>query len=347
MNPRLQTANATATSGAPDILDKDAYHDGSVESDNLVVVGSADLGALVERTRQSLRDAIPPNTQRAYEGDLKRFAAWCAEGGLTAMPARPETVAVYLRALADRACRWATIERALSAICVAHVRGGYPSPWQLPMVADMRAGLRRELGVRPKKKFAADGEVLRRLLAVLPGTPLGLRDRALLTLGWTAALRRSELVAVDVEHVSRVAKGFVLLIPQSKTDQERRGEEVPVFFSNRAEHCPVRSLDAWLVEAGITEGAVFRALGREQRLGARLAPAAVADRVRHWAKRAGLEWREYAGHSLRSGFVTTAARRGRDLDSIMLTTRHRSVASVREYVQRETLHERAAGEGLL
>ena len=111
--------------------------------------------------------------------------------------------------------------------------------------------------------------------------------------------------------------------------------------------CPVRSLDAWLAATDITTGAVFRALRRDDRLGDRITAATVADRVKHYAKLCGLDWRDFAAHSLRSGFVTTAARRGRDLDSIMVTTRHRSTATVREYVQRETIFERAAGEGLL
>lgn len=109
----------------------------------------------------------------------------------------------------------------------------------------------------------------------------------------------------------------------------------------------MRSLDAWLVASGISDGAIFRQLGRRQQLGVRLSPEAVFDRVRHYAKRAGLPWKEFGGHSLRRGFITTAARRGRDLDSIMVTTRHRSVSTVRGYIERETLHERGAGEGLL
>ena len=299
--------------GPADMPDKYGYRGGRMESDSLTVVGGASsLAPLVERTRQSLHDAIPANTRRAYEGDLRRFAAWCTATGLAAMPASPETIVVYLRHLADEGRRMSTIDRALAAISTAHVRAGFPSPWQHPLVDDMRTALRRELGVRPNKKRAADDEVLRQLLAVLPTSLLGLRDRALLTLCWSAALRRSELVALDVEHVTRATKGLVVLVAQSKTDQEHRGEEVPVFFANSADCCPVRSLDAWLATAGIAEGAVFRALGRRERLGSRLAPAAVADRVQHWAKLAGLDWREFAGHSLRSGFVTTAARRGKD-----------------------------------
>jgi integrase len=211
----------------------------------------------------------------------------------------------------------------------------------------MRAALRRELGVRPRKKRAADDEVLRRLLHTLPDLLLGVRDRALLTLGWCAALRRSELVGLDVADVTRAPKGLVVLVRTSKTDQESRREEVPVFFSNLAEHCPVRSLDAWLAAAGIAADAVFRQLGRRHLIGARLSPEAVLDRVRHYAKLAGLVPSEFGAHSLRSGFMTTAARRGKDLDSIMRTSRHRSDRVARGYIQRETLHERGAGEGLL
>ncbi|HEY5242559.1 MAG TPA: tyrosine-type recombinase/integrase, partial [Polyangiaceae bacterium] len=124
-------------------------------------------------------------------------------------------------------------------------------------------------------------------------------------------------------------------------------EEIPIFFSNVAAHCPVRSLDAWLGASGITEGLLFRQLGRRQLLGAPLSAAAVLHRVRHYAKLAGLPEEEFGAHSLRSGFITTAARRGRDLDSIAVTSRHRSMETLRGYIQRETLHERGAGEGLL
>ncbi len=147
--------------------------------------------------------------------------------------------------------------------------------------------------------------------------------------------------------ITRVPKGLVVLIGRSKTDQEAHGEEVPVFHSNTAAHCPVRSLDAWLSAARISEGAIFRRLGRRQELGARLSAAAVYDRVRHWAKVAGLRAEDFGAHSLRSGFMSTAARRGKDLDSIMRTSLHRSEKVARGYIERETLHERGAGEGLL
>ncbi len=330
-----------------DALDKCGYQGGSSTSDTLVHESATNLAQLVERARKSLHDAVPVNTRRAYEGDLRRFAAWCTAHGLVAMPAAASTIVLYMRRLADMPCRIATIERALAAIATSHVRAGFRSPWTEAIVDDMRAALRRELGVRPKKKKAAVADVLRQLLAALPSNLLGARDRALLTLGWAGAFRRSELVALDVADVTRVAKGAVVLVRVSKTDQEGRGTEVPIFYSNLAEHCPVRSLDAWLAAAGIADGGIFRALGRREQLGARLSPAAVANRVQHWAKIAGLDWRDYAGHSLRSGFVTTATRERKDRDAIRIVTRHRDPRSLDGYIQLETLHERGAGEGLL
>jgi integrase len=274
-------------------------------------------------------------------------AEWCTSAGLPAMPAAPGTIAVYMRVRADAGRLASTIERDLAAICTAHVHAGHPSPWGQPIVAGMLDALRRELGTRPNKKKAADDEILRRMVAVLPADLLGLRDRALLTLGWCGAFRRSEVVVVDVEDRTPAPKGLVVLVRGSKTDQTREGEEVPIFFSNSVETCPVRSLDAWLAAAGITEGAIFRRLGRQQKLGARLAPSAVWDRVRHWAAAAGLTKEDFGAHSLRSGFMTTAARRGKDLDSIMRTSRHKSERVARGYIERATVHERGAGEGLL
>lgn len=346
------TATEGGSQGASDVPDKDSYR-GYATMDGASIVPSSEasasaLAGLVERAQATVQSAVPPNTRRAYEGDLRRFATWCTAVGLAAMPAAPGTVALYLRALADDGRKMSTIERALAAICTAHTRAGHSSPWSAPAVADMRAGLRRELGVRPEKKRAADDEVLRRMLAVVPRqTLLGQRDRALLTLGWCMAGRRSEVVALDVEDVERVAKGLVVTVRASKTDQERKGEDIPIFFSNTEECCPVRSLDAWLTAAAIVEGAIFRQLGRGQNLGDRLSPASVLDRVKHYATLAGLADEDFGAHSLRSGFITTAARRGKDLDSIMRTSRHRSERAARGYIQVACIHERGAGEGLL
>jgi site-specific recombinase XerD len=314
----------------------------------IIPQGSVALAGLVERATKTLEDAVPVNTRRAYEGDLRRFVAWCNAMGLAAMPTATGTIVTYMRALADAGKKVSTIQRALAAICDSNARAGHPSLWTHPAVADMRAALRRELGVRPNAKRAADDDVLRHLLAVVPTAGLlGLRDRALVLLAWCGAFRRSELVALDVADISTAVKGLVVLVRRSKSDQEGLGAETPIFHSNDPVLCPVRALAAWLEAAEIAEGPLFRQVGRRQRLGVRLAAATVRDRVRHWCKVAGLPFNDFAAHSLRSGFVTTAARRGKDLDAIMRTTRHRSERVARAYIQRANPHQGGAGEGLL
>ena len=203
---------------SPDILDKCGYA-GYPTSDELALVTDSPETALVTlaaRAEQSLRDAVPRNTREAYCGDLRRFSAWCSRTGLVSMPAEPGTVVLYMRALADQGRRVSTIERALAAISTDHSSGGYLSPWNHPLVGDMRVALRRELGTRQEKMRTADDDVLRQLLATLPGSLLGLRDRSLLTLGWCGALRRSELVALDVSDMTRAPKGLVVLVRVSK-----------------------------------------------------------------------------------------------------------------------------------
>ena len=338
-----------------DTPDKCGYL-GETQADIVPLGEAVDLQLLALRADESIDEATSPNTRRAYEGDLKRFAGWCNANRLVAMPASDETLRLYMRYLGDtsgpgrkKPHKVSTIERALAAICSSHARGGHPSPWAHKAVEDMREALRFEKGIKRMKRKAADDEILRRLVTMLPPSLIGLRDRALLTMGWSGALRQSELVGMCVEHVERAPKGLVVTVPQSKTDQHAEGERVPIFFANNPDVCPVRALDAWLAATGVEKGAIFRALGRDGRLRSDgLRPVAVYERIRYYARLAGFDnWREFGGHSLRRGFISTAARRGRDLDSIMVTTRHRSVASVREYIERETIFERAAGEGLL
>jgi integrase len=355
----------TGTSVAPDSPSSDAIDKAtsqlcSIHTDTLATVdGRQDLVELAERARQSIADAVPENTTRAYGFELRQFSAWCTSKGLSAMPAATTTVVMYMRDLADHGrglSGWRSrarlkprsIERALAAICMAHAGAGHGSMWKDPLVDRMRDAIRREHGYRPVKKTAAEDDVLRRLVDVVPSDLLGLRDRLLLTLGWGGAFRRSELVALDVSDVTRDPMGLIVLVRTSKTDQQARGEDVPVFAAREPSMCPVRALDEWLSATGISEGPIFRAVGRAGRVGrTAMAASTVAARVKRYARLAKLEWSTFAGHSLRSGHVTTAAKRGRATDEIMVTTRHRSRATVDGYIQRGTLFARAGGKGLL
>ncbi len=317
--------------------------------------------------QEAIDASIPANTRRAYEFELHCFAAWCTRHGVAAIPAEARTIRVYLRELADqgrtqedlppqRQARpvkagglgLGTVLRALAAVCRAHVRAGLPSPWRDPKVTELREALEREKGVRPTKKRALDNVLMRQLISAIPReTLLGKRDRAMLLLGWTRARRRSEIVAAHVEHFEKHRKGYLWLIPRSKTDQVGAGLEVAVDFEDDERFCPVLALDAWLLASGITSGPVFRALLRD----GSVAPSAltgemVALRVKYYAAAAGLDAAEFAGHSLRSGWITTAARAGLSGHTIRRVSGHRSQAMVEEYIQHESAFE-ASGKGLI
>jgi integrase len=175
-----------------------------------------------------------------------------------------------------------------------------------------------------------------------------LRDRALVTLGWLGAFRRSELVALDVGDVRFTDEGLIVRLATSKTDQEGQGVEKGIPYAGNPATCPVRSLRAWLEAARLESGPLFRPVTRHGQLGERrLSDRAVALVVKRLAARAGLEPAVFAGHSLRAGFATTAAQRGKSLDAIMRQTGHKSERVARGYIRHATLFTDNAATGLL
>ena len=271
-----------------------------------------------------------------YERHWRTFSSWCSENDLQALPASPETVSLYVANLA-RTLAVATINTVVAAISQVHQAAGFDSPtWS----ADTRAvwrGVRREKGVAPKQVVPVLTETLRGMVSTVPDNLLGKRDRALLILGYAMASRRSELVSLDVEDITRVEDGLEVRIKRSKTDQEQAGRIVGVPYGSNPDTCPVRSLSRWLDASGIESGAIFRPIDRHGRLGSeRLSPAAVADVVKRTAKRIGKDERNYAGHSLRSGFCTQAASSS-SMHSIMLQSGHRSESQVRSYIRKGSL----------
>jgi integrase len=207
-------------------------------------------------------------------------------------------------------------------------------------------GIRREHGAAPARKTAATSEVILAMLNHVGGELKGLRDRAILSFGFATACRRSELASLMVDHVTEVEQGLIVTIERSKTDQEGQGHEIAVPRGTRA--CPVLALRAWLTAAGIEDGALFRRLRRGGNVteGA-ISPRTVATIVKKYAALAGLNPDDFGGHSLRSGFATSAAANGVTLFRLMDQTRHRSVETVRAYVRRAGLFESHPGDGLL
>jgi integrase len=242
-------------------------------------------------------------------------------------------VALYVADLADTH-KPSTIARRMAAIAFAHHSSDLPTPTADVLVREVLRGLRREKGVaRDEAAPVGIGEI-QRMVALLPDTMMGLRDRAVLLVGFASALRRSELVALDVVDVEAQGRDRVLRIRRSKTDQEGEGRRVALSHGRHAYTCPVRALDAWVVAAGVEEGPVFRAVDRHGNVSAsRLTGASISHIVKRTCDAAGLDPARYSGHSLRAGFATTAAANGRSEASIANQTGHRSMEILRRYIR--------------
>ena len=300
-----------------------------------LVVPSRDLEQLIEKTRNFMRGAISPATIRAYRSDFADFVRFCREHNLASLPASPTTVAFYI---SDRASLLAnaTITRRLTAITKAHQAygcGDSPASSHHFVVSETLKGIRRAIGTAQHGKDALMTSDIRKMIEHCPRGLRGLRDRALLLVGFAGAFRRSELAALEFADLTFTAEGLVVNLRRSKTDQEAKGREVGIPFGTDELTCPVRSLKAWLGRAHIDCGPVFRSVGKSGRLSQLpLAPDSVAWIIRQAARRAGIRG-NVSGHSLRSGHVTTATRAGVPELVIMRQTGHRSVTTLRKYIR--------------
>jgi integrase len=301
-----------------------------------LAVLTADTVAAIEQLRSDARAAAEasraPSSERAYAADWRDFCAFVARIGRQRLPAEAETVALHVADLTRRGRRPATIARKLAAIGVYHRSMDHPTPTDHDVVRAVVRGTRRQLGIAQPQKTALEIDALRSVVLAIPEDLRGLRDRALLLVGWTAALRRSELVALEVGDLSFEPEGVVLTIRRSKTDREGAGATVAVPLGEEEETCPVGALRRWLEEAAVSEGRVFRRIDRHGNLGPALSDRALAEIVAARAAAAGLEG-DFAGHSLRAGFATAAARAGRSEAAIMRHGRWKSVQIARRYIR--------------
>ncbi|WP_279483950.1 site-specific integrase [Aureimonas sp. SK2] len=311
----------------------------------LAVVPS--LEDLHERSRQTRRSSKAKGTLRVYASALRSFGDWCRQHDLVSLPASPETVVLFIEAERAAGRKVSTIEAKLAAIRWAHISKGHLSPTTAAVVIEEMQGIRRELGVAPNKKKAATAALVAGMLAQISADTLkGKRDRAILLLGFSGALRRSEIVGLDVGDLEMTEEGIVVTIRRSKTDQEGQGQVIAIPTGERLR--PVEAITAWLDAAGITEGAIFRPVGKGGRLSAeRLTDRSVADLVKRYAGASGLDVAGYSGHSLRSGFITTAAENGVSEGSIMDQSRHRDMRTVRGYIRRSNLFRNHSGASFL
>jgi site-specific recombinase XerD len=321
------------------------------------------------RVQTAVRSA---NTQKGYASDWRAFEAWCRARGIAPLAAPGNRVAVYLSDMQRAGSKLASIERALSSIASRLLETGAPSPREDGAVRATMKGLRRTMKSAQTRKAPAVSDVLKRMVTFCSDDGAGRRDRALLCLGFAGAFRRSELVALDRSDVVFTEDGLIVRIRSGKTDQEGRGRALGIPYFSDPAVCPVRALQKHLdrlqetfaavviggskyregieVRAAIdvSTGAVFRSMSRNSNdWGARLSDRSVAELVKTYASRAGLDPKLYAGHSLRAGFATSAALAGKTDRAIMRQTGHKSAAMLERYVREVGLFDDNAAVGLL
>jgi integrase len=298
----------------------------------------AALAMAKSKAYQAAADA--PATLRAYAADLAHFKAWCQAHDFPPMPASPETVGAYLAA-AGLGYALPTLRRRVAAIARAHRIAKHPLDTRHPAIRETLRGIARTHGEPARRSAALTTAEIKRLIAVCGDDLAGLRDRALLLIGFAGALRRSELIGLDIGHVRPTPTGLRLMIPRSKTDAAGEGAEIGIARGTQADTCPVRALRAWLRAAEIAEGPLFRRVTQWGTVGKnRLHPDAVRQILGKRAAAAGIKGtllEPVTPHGMRAGFVTTAYRNGVPDEEIMGHTRHRSLTTMRSYVRRAKL----------
>lgn len=324
---------------------------GGVPAEDSGAAVPANLRETARRAEEYIKASRARNTRRAYASDLEDFRVWCKVdgGGLSPLPADPETLALYLTDLAGRGLKVSTIQRRLASIATAHREAVGDSPTDEKLVRSTMAGIRRTHGSAQKQAAPLTVTTLRRVLASIRDhdkktgklSPAALRDRALLLIGFAGGFRRNEISELLVEDLTFVeGEGVVAVVRRSKTDAAAEGEAVGIPYGKHAETCPVTNLERWLDFSGRADHApLFCPVDRHGNVKATapLSGDGINGVVKKRIKEAGLDPERYSGHSLRAGLPTSASTAGVGMEKWMPHTRHRSVAVAMRYARRGTL----------
>jgi integrase len=314
-----------------------------------LAINLSSLEELIQKAKNFVTAAKAPATLKAYRNDWRDFESWCRDHQLTSLPSTSEIVALYI---ADRASTLAsgTITRRLTSITKAHQAAGFtssPATTRQFIVGETLKGIRRTIGIAQHGKNPLLSADIRRIVAARREGLIGLRDAAIVLVGFAGGFRRSELAGIHICDLKFSADGVVVTVRKSKTDQEGCGREVGLPFGASQDTCAVRALRQWLDRAGIREGPVFRAVGRYGHVSRRgLHKDSIGKLLKRAAMRAGLKVEELGGHSLRAGCVTQAAMNGVREFVIMKQTGHKTVATLRRYIRSGKIFRENAAAGL-
>jgi site-specific recombinase XerD len=289
-----------------------------------------DVKSLEIETLKNLKNSKANNTLRAYKSDFRDFSAFCAKNGLSSMPTQPKVIALYITHL-SKSSKFSTLKRRIASISVLHKLKGHYLDTKHPIIMENLHGIKRTLGSRQKAKKPILINELKLIIKAIGQEKS--RDKALILIGFAGGFRRSELVNIDYEDVEFVTEGVKILIKRSKTDQSGEGSVKAIPYFENKEFCPVIALKDYINEkfAAQKEGKVFE-----------ISDKSVALILKKYAEKAGLDSSRYAGHSLRSGFATTAAEFGAEERNIMAMTGHKTTQMVRRYIQEANLFKNNA-----
>jgi site-specific recombinase XerD len=308
---------------------------------------TTDIKVLKDETLSNLRNSKAQNTIRAYKSDFKDFGAFCVKNGFKSLPTEPKIISLYLTHLSIKEAKMSTLKRRLVSIGVIHKLKGHYLDTKHPVIIENIMGISRKKGSyqRGKKPIlindlkaiidAIDQETIKEIKKK--------RDKALILIGFGGGFRRAELVSIDHEDIEFVPEGVKIIIKRSKTDQFGEGliKALPHFLNKL--YCPVLHLKEWLELSNIKSGPVFRKFNKGFNLSEkRLTDQTVALTLKKYLKLAGIENKNYSGHSLRSGFATATAESGADERSIMAMTGHKTTQMVRRYIKEANLFKNNA-----
>jgi site-specific recombinase XerD len=306
-----------------------------------------DLKTLQEETLLNLKNSKANNTIRAYKSDFKDFVLFCVQNGFKSLPSEPKIVSLYLTQLSTKDIKISTIKRRLVSIGVIHKLKGHYLDTKHPSIIENLMGIKRRKGVNQKGKKPLLINNLKKIINVIDEQQKEIikkfRDRSIILIGFSGGFRRSEIVGLDYDDLEFVKEGLKINIKRSKTDQFGEGSIKGLPFFDNSEYCPVVSIQNWIEISKISSGPLFRRFSKGSNLTEkRLTDQTVALLIKNYLNLAGIDSRNYSGHSLRSGFATTAAEAGVEERSIMAMTGHRSSEMVRRYIKDANLFKNNA-----
>ena len=293
-----------------------------------------DVKSLEIETLKNLKNSKANNTLRAYQSDFRDFSIFCTKNGFSFMPTQPKIIALYITHL-SKSCKFSTLKRRIASISVIHKLKGHYLDTKHPIIMENLLGIKRTLGSRQKAKKPILINDLKLIIKVIDEDKI--RDKALILLGFAGGFRRSELVNVYFQDIDFVPEGVKILIRRSKTDQSGEGSIKAIPYFENQEFCPVIALKNYLNKKFSNSDKSQKDVKIFE-----ISDKSVALIIKRYAEKAGLDSSKYAGHSLRSGFATTAAEFGAEERNIMAMTGHKTTQMVRRYIQEANLFKNNA-----